>query len=201
MKTKRAYLARFQTTVRAKALETALDIRKFEIELYWKRATYFWTIIGVAFAGYFALGKDGPKDSQIMVACLGWVFSTGWYMVNRGSAAWQRNWEIHVDLLEDAEIGPLHKTYVRREPYRVTDLFAPYGFSPSRINAILSLTVVLAWMGLIVGHLAPWTIPCLNPKWAPPLFAVAAVIALGLWGRSATNKTDEPLHFDPRSYK
>ena len=25
-----------------KALDFALDIRKFEIELYWKRVTYFW---------------------------------------------------------------------------------------------------------------------------------------------------------------
>jgi hypothetical protein len=29
-------------TKRAKALEVALDVRKFEIELYWKRASYFW---------------------------------------------------------------------------------------------------------------------------------------------------------------
>ncbi|TQP38712.1 hypothetical protein FLM09_19635 [Vibrio cholerae] len=32
------------------ALDYALDIRKFEIELYWKRATYFWALIAVALA-------------------------------------------------------------------------------------------------------------------------------------------------------
>ncbi|MCC9001729.1 MAG: hypothetical protein LM549_03765, partial [Candidatus Competibacter sp.] len=37
------------------ALEKALDIRKFEIELYWKRAAYFWTLIAAAFAGYFII--------------------------------------------------------------------------------------------------------------------------------------------------
>lgn len=37
------------------ALEHALDIRKFEIELYWKRATYFWTFIGAVFVGFFAV--------------------------------------------------------------------------------------------------------------------------------------------------
>jgi lipopolysaccharide export LptBFGC system permease protein LptF len=37
------------------ALNHALDIRKFEIELYWKRAAYFWTFIAAAFAGYFLL--------------------------------------------------------------------------------------------------------------------------------------------------
>ena len=39
-----------------KALEHALDIRKFEIELYWKRATYFWTFIGATLAGFVAGG-------------------------------------------------------------------------------------------------------------------------------------------------
>jgi hypothetical protein len=38
-----------------KALEHALDIRKFEIELYWKRASYFWTLIAAAFAAYFLI--------------------------------------------------------------------------------------------------------------------------------------------------
>lgn len=35
-----------------RALALALDIRKFEIDLYWKRATYFWAFIAAAFAGY-----------------------------------------------------------------------------------------------------------------------------------------------------
>ena len=29
-----------------------IDIRKFEIELYWKRTSFFWTIIGSIIAGY-----------------------------------------------------------------------------------------------------------------------------------------------------
>jgi hypothetical protein len=40
----------------------ALDIRKFEIELYWKRATYFWTFIGATFAAYGAVQvASGPS--------------------------------------------------------------------------------------------------------------------------------------------
>jgi hypothetical protein len=37
-----------------KALDIALDTRKFEISLYWQRAAYFWALIAAAFAGYFA---------------------------------------------------------------------------------------------------------------------------------------------------
>lgn len=35
------------------ALKDAMDIRKFEIDLYWKRATYFWTFISVIYGAYF----------------------------------------------------------------------------------------------------------------------------------------------------
>ena len=38
-----------------KALNLALAIRKFEIDLYWKRATYFWAFLAVTLAGYFTL--------------------------------------------------------------------------------------------------------------------------------------------------
>jgi hypothetical protein len=90
------------------ALRQALDIRKFEIDLYWKRATYFWTFIGAAFAAYFVLPKDGePRvlEPTYAVTCLGFLFSLAWYFVNRGSKAWQQNWEMHVDLLEDEAMG------------------------------------------------------------------------------------------------
>ena len=40
---------------RDKALTYALEIRKFEIELYWKRATYFWTFIGASLVAFIAI--------------------------------------------------------------------------------------------------------------------------------------------------
>ncbi|MDK7224247.1 hypothetical protein QP468_13575, partial [Proteus mirabilis] len=94
------------------ALEKALDIRKFEIELYWKRATYFWTFIGVTFAGFFAVQTSSSlnkQDISVVLSCLGIIFSWAWFCVNRGSKFWQENWEKHVDNLEDKIIGPLYK--------------------------------------------------------------------------------------------
>ena len=44
-----------------RALAYALDIRKFEIELYWKRATYFWGFIAAAFAGYALTYKTAAE--------------------------------------------------------------------------------------------------------------------------------------------
>ncbi|MFO4450988.1 hypothetical protein AAHC63_25730 [Klebsiella quasipneumoniae subsp. quasipneumoniae] len=38
-----------------RAFEKAWATRNFEIEMYWKRATYFWAFIASIFVGYFAL--------------------------------------------------------------------------------------------------------------------------------------------------
>src|SRR5215472_13152802 len=100
----------------ARALDLALDIRKFEIDLYWKRASYFWTLIAGSFAGYFVVQTSKPDDVRrslvLLVSCLGFLLSLGWYLVNRGSKYWQENWERHVDLLETKIVGPLYKTTI-----------------------------------------------------------------------------------------
>jgi hypothetical protein len=97
-------------TKKAEALKYALEIRSFEIELYWKRATYFWAFIGATFAGYGAVQASSispRQDLAVALSCMGLVFSFGWFCVNKGSKQWQENWENHVDLLEDEIIGPL----------------------------------------------------------------------------------------------
>src|SRR5687767_7582000 len=100
------------------ALEHALETRKFEIELYWKRATYFWTFIAAAFAAYGVIqaSKDIAQKTHlsVLVGVLGVVFSFAWQAVNRGSKHWQENWENHVASLEDGIIGPLYKTMSER---------------------------------------------------------------------------------------
>jgi hypothetical protein len=71
------------------ALNLALDIRKFEIGLYWQRAAYFWALIAAAFAGYFAiLGSEHLSDEDYLafiVSCIGLIFTWAWFPVNRGS--------------------------------------------------------------------------------------------------------------------
>jgi hypothetical protein len=86
-------------------LEKALDIRKFEIELYWNRSRYFWTFIGITFGGFFALKySEIPNKNELsyLVSLVGLVLSLAWYLGNRGSKFWQSNWEKHVDYIEDS---------------------------------------------------------------------------------------------------
>ncbi len=140
-----------------KALAQALDIRKFEIELYWKRATYFWTFIGATLAGFLAIEASNfanKQDLAIILANLGFVFSFAWFCANKGSKFWQENWEKHVDLLEDGVTGPLYKVVISRntELSRVEKIIdfmtGPSKISVSKINQLISLYVTLLWVML-----------------------------------------------------
>jgi hypothetical protein len=127
------------------AYEKAWDSKNFEIENYWKRATYFWTFLVPAFAGYFALiNSDNYKKvdplhhiETFLIICVGLVISVAWALVNQGSKSWQRNWEAHVDLLEDSITGPLYKI-----------VFPIKTYSVSKINELVSWFFVITWIML-----------------------------------------------------
>ena len=141
-----------------KALEHALDIRKLEIELYWKRATYFWTFIAATLAGFMAIqasSVESKQDLSVVLSCLGFVFSVAWLCANRGSKRWQENWEKHVDMLETDIIGPLYKVVLtRNNPKNFQEhakhlITGPSPISVSKINQIISLYVSILWIFLL----------------------------------------------------
>lgn len=161
------YKNAFSDEVREKALNVALDIRKFEIELYWKRATYFWTFIAAALAAFGAIQASSvatKTDLSVILSCLGVVFSFGWLAVNRGSKHWQENWENHVDMLEDKEIGPLYKVIITRSSPRGTGEWLTHSItgssqiSASKVNQIISLYVSILWVGLLLYSLPKFNI-------------------------------------------
>ena len=110
--TNEAYLKKFSPNLREKAFQVAIENRRFEIELYWKRATYFWTLIAAVFIGYFVLQGQESKSSQFasfIISCIGLMFSLAWHLMSRSSAYWHANWDAHVHQLEDELVGPLQK--------------------------------------------------------------------------------------------
>jgi len=139
--------------IASRRLEKILDIRKFEIDLYWKRATYFWAFIAASLTGYgLTITSQTPSADcvlkfQFIIICLGLIFSLAWYLVNKGSKFWQENWEKHLDLTEDSVIGPLYKTTISKNTY--SSFWNPtkaYAVSVSKVNQILSLFVLLIWI-------------------------------------------------------
>lgn len=164
---------------RAKALAIALEVRKFEIELYWKRASYFWVFTGAALAGHLA--ALGSKDSEyrpqamLLTSCVGLVFAFAWFLVNRASKFWQSNWEAHVDLLEDQVNGPIYKTVLsdRLRWWHVTDA---YKFSVSKINQLLSFYVVLIFSLLVANTV----LSCCEVSAHPQLFPTGCLVFTGV---------------------
>ncbi len=207
--TKENYLKDFvgvSEGIQQEALKQAHDIRKFEIDLYWKRAAYFWTFIAAALAGYFALNKvpDKNVDSTCLVACLGLLFSVAWYLVNRGSKAWQHNWELHVDLLEDGAMGPLYKSVLSRHSPRFWALTDSYPFSPSKINLVVGLFMILVWVFLIgLSLFAAWGESCRRFLECLAILGttLAATFGLYFWGRTDESGVGLRIFRSKRSYR
>jgi hypothetical protein len=164
---------------RKKALREALEFRRFEIDLYWKRATYFWTFIGAVFAGYGAsqaLSDPVSKEQlSVFASCLGLVFSVAWYCVNRGSKQWQENWEYHVDLLEDEIVGPLYKSVIRNPPPASLWAWVKYGVrSAFGIGqAPKPLTSLLAWVKCLISGAGNFSVTKINQ--------IVSLFVTGVW--------------------
>lgn len=193
-----------ENAVRAKAAyEKAWDARKFEIELYWKRAAYFWAFIATTFVGYFALvnsanykSDDAFQHAEVyFVICIGLVLSCGFLFINRGSKAWQRHWEIHVDLLEDQFVGPLYKT-----------VNASKTFSVSKINEIVSFMFVCVWGLLAIKYLVDQDLLHINPEGAnwlvvgSTLLAFASVFSM-LFGHGRGRFADRAVVMYRRNFR
>jgi hypothetical protein len=149
------------------ALERAHELRKFEIENYWKRSTYFWGFQLVAFGALALVAKDGKFHPPIvlLVSVLGALTALTGILTARGSKFWQANWEAHVDFLESAVEGNLHMTALVERQLE---------YSVSRVNerllellflgwilAFAAAAAVLIWPGLLsltAGEAASWQI-------------------------------------------
>ncbi|WP_297334020.1 hypothetical protein [Flavobacterium sp.] len=129
--------------------EKAWQAKNFEIELYWKRASYFWAFQIAAFAGYFSVHSSKTYQDRVspqtlfFVVCIGFVTALAWRFTNKGSKSWQRHWEIHVDMLENEITGPLYKI-----------ITSPKTFSVSKINEIVSHFTVMIWVILGAKYFA-----------------------------------------------
>jgi hypothetical protein len=200
------------------ALKRAYQLRNFEIEHYWKRATYFWGFQIAIFAAFGLLWKEitasdagtnaiinggtstvtnaainewGPV--ALALAGLGILTAVANALSARGSRFWQDNWEKHIDMLEDGIEGRLYKT--------VWLYKGKVSFSVSRVNLSLSHYFIVFWV--LVGYYVAWKYagwPPLERKYY--VLAVIIMIALGAGSLSCqrTNlegaqpsRDDEPI--------
>lgn len=135
------------------AFKIALDTRKFEIELYWKRTGYFVLFIGAVFVGYYNIintAEEGISKYQnewllLLLAALGFLLSLLWYMANRGSKFWQENWEAHIEEL-CTHLGVPIFSIIKSREHSIRNLMQEYPFSVSKVNQMVSLIITFAWL-------------------------------------------------------
>lgn len=132
-----------------KVIEIALDTRKFEIQLYWKRATYFWAFITATITAFLVVEiKHEPKFSigiQILLMFIGFMIAIIWYYVNRGSKFWQENWEKNLEFLLKRYGTPIYQMIlVPKHPYY--RLMYSYPYSVSKLNQMVSFLPILFWI-------------------------------------------------------
>ncbi|MBD5413710.1 MAG: hypothetical protein HDR52_04735 [Treponema sp.] len=187
-----------------KAYEHAAKTREFEIELYWKRAGYFWAFIASIYTAFFSIQKEFYYDKftglkhgalpLLVLSALGFFFCLAWLLSSYASKHWQENWENHIDLLEDYVTGPLHKTYEAGTSYSV-----------SKINIAAGYVISVCSAGLFIFEVVEF---CKNLKSLPSILAFVVIIALTICGSVAFlvsikgNATDSgEIKFDRRVYE
>lgn len=139
--------------IKEKALNKAWEIRNYEINLYWKRAVYFWVFnTSLACASYkvYFCPSDNYSESNIFLLgiciLIGFACSIAWLLSNIASKRWQENWENHIDLLENEKYGRLYKTVLSKYEYFPRP-------SVSRLNLKISFLIFIFWLILIFCYI------------------------------------------------
>jgi hypothetical protein len=154
-----------------KAYEQAWHARDFEIDNYWKRTLYFWGFQVASFAGYFKLVLKNEAHEPLLfcVSCIGFITALAWVLANKGSKAWQENWEKHIDMLEDYITGPLYKIVsnqsysVSRVNLGVSRFFSVFWFVLAIYYGRIYLKLIttqsdgIAWLEILCGCLTAFT--------------------------------------------
>lgn len=159
-----------------KAFEIALDTRKFEIEMYWKRATYFWAFIAAIFVAWYNVQEKNDLFVTFLIIWLGLAVSLCWFYVNKGSKFWQKNWEDNIHYLSKKLGVPIFAmiSFCQASPVSIQK---EYPYSVSKINQIVSSIAVFLWalLGLKkIFELTDFNSCCF---W---LYNLLALIAIGL---------------------
>ncbi|WP_027938116.1 hypothetical protein [Anaeroarcus burkinensis] len=152
------------------AFDLALDSRKFEIDLFWKRISFFWTFITVIYASYGALifkiveviKEFKYEPAQVasfwiisvfatVLSILGLIMSFVWIWSIAGSSFWQKNWEAQVDVIENEIHGPIYKTiYAKCNIAKERDNSRPQVYPISMSKLAWFGAKIMTWFSLLV---------------------------------------------------
>ncbi|MFJ5440505.1 hypothetical protein ACIPT6_00955 [Pectobacterium sp. CHL-2024] len=141
-------LSKNDFTVLKEAYDKSHQMRNLEVDLYWKRSTYCWTLIaallticGLLFSAYFKPDDLDKRDSTILIAVgaialLGVVVTFICQLISVSGEYWKKNWEMHISMLEPLFSGKLYSTHLVASRYRS---------SISKLNLMLFFSIYTSW--------------------------------------------------------
>lgn len=130
----------------------AIDTRKLELELFWKRSLFFAGFISAAFAVY-----SSANSVKLPMAALGLFLSVSWFLANKGSKYWYETWEIKVNALEEClerEFSELNDGLIAHKLFQAWldekgywwHLTRGSRWSVSRLTIMISIAIIPPWI-------------------------------------------------------
>lgn len=147
----------------------AMEIRNFEISLFWKRSNYFLVLNTAVAAGVFY--KINIPSFAVPISIFGMIISLIWISVNLGSKYWQDRWErklskIELRLKPNAQLFSAPSKVMNEEVKEGLRYYKSKGFqlwrkiinklvlrkpSVSRSMILLSMVFLLFWIFILLN--------------------------------------------------
>jgi hypothetical protein len=135
------------TKLRDDLFKTCLACRNMEIELFWKRSTFYWVFVAAAFVAYGSF-KGEHSSTALLISCFGLVASFAWLLGNIGSKWWQENWEQKLKIAAGPIVGDL---FTPSKSIKTFDWIVPtIRYSVTKIAILLSSFTTFLWLGIFV---------------------------------------------------
>ena len=138
----------------------AIETRKLEIELFWKRSLFFAGFIAAAFIAYTHV----EPNQKLPLAIIGILVSYCWMLANKGSKYWFESWEVKVNALEECLS---HHFFRENDQVVACKLFQLWSedkgrywkitegsaWSVSRLTILISAAIIPLWAYAIVKEI------------------------------------------------
>lgn len=175
-------------TILKEAYDKAHSIRNFEIELFWKRASYCFTIIaalitlcGVLASTYFKPNINERDHNLLLliafISFLGVIFTIMSHLMMVSGEYWKRNWELHISMLEPLFSGRIYSTHLVSSENRT---------SISGMLLLFFMAIYICWLvilGFVLKENENFIIPLL-------IILIASVVYIVIFTLSK-NKTQD----------
>ena len=132
-----------------KCLEIAIDNRKFEIDLFWRRTIIFWGFVAALLIGVSRVITVN-RQLAIVLSAMGFIFSLIWTLVNRGSKSWYESWEEKADtyFIQLYRYKKMYKK-IKKDEHDILFILRSRDYSLSRLLIALSDFSLIFWTGLL----------------------------------------------------